>query len=181
MWRAKYSLHWWKKYNSNLNTDLFNSVLPERRLILFLVGNLCFLYVLLQPGCGTLPILPSTDQTCVVHPLKPLEGKLNSHFFCWGKLLKDSLHIRVETRLMTSELDQAQRQPPRPPKTHPHYWHFTYVETQQKHCVPTSCYRLFHHFLIILLPPSLPPSLPPFRGDYLGNLSSCCILTVSNS
>lgn len=52
----------------------------------------------------------------------------------------------------------------------PHYWthsshilievsSFTYVETELKHCLPPPCYSVFHHFLIILLSPSLSDGL----------------------
>ncbi len=49
--------------------------LPGRPLVLFLVSNLYFFFILSQPCYGTLPIPPSSNKTSVVYLLQPFNGK----------------------------------------------------------------------------------------------------------
>lgn len=51
----------------------------------------------------------------------------------------------------------------------------------EKHCFPGECYSVFHHFLIILLFISFFFFLSLSPRDYPWTLSSCSILTVSDS
>lgn len=86
--------------------------LPWRLLILFPVCNsTSSTFIYLQPCYGRLPLLPSIDQTSVVCPLQPLDwSTFKSHnlFFFFPlifvKLSKDSIRIKMETRLVSAEV-----------------------------------------------------------------------------
>lgn len=82
-------------------------MLPRRWLLLFLVGDLFFFYVLTQPCYGKLPILPSTDKTSETYPLQLLYGNTpNLHFFLdcfYCEQSKHSLHTEMKNRLFFYE------------------------------------------------------------------------------
>lgn len=97
MWRVKDQFD--QNSENNIKTDpnpdtrLPSYMLPRHLLILFLICNHYFFYILSHPCYITLLISPSTDKTSVIYLLQPL--KETHQIFSFGKLSQDSLHIKM--------------------------------------------------------------------------------------